>query len=175
MVKDIQLWCTRWFKYDRDCNQLVYTQISPGHIWTTLHNTTILLNQQLTARIGSLYIHLTSLLWMISITPKQISVFFLVNNVRYQYFNSTGLPYLPSTPLNFSGSLLWNVYDCWSPVIVQNVQISHAKWTMCNKLNWVHVFNWPIYNNDNNNNNGSCGDEDDNDNNKPHTRCKNNI
>jgi len=27
---------TRWFKYDRDCNRLVYTQISPGHIWTTL-------------------------------------------------------------------------------------------------------------------------------------------
>ena len=23
---------TRWFKYDRDCNRLVYTQISSGHI-----------------------------------------------------------------------------------------------------------------------------------------------
>jgi hypothetical protein len=26
---------TRWFKYDRDKLQLVYTQISAGHIWTT--------------------------------------------------------------------------------------------------------------------------------------------
>jgi hypothetical protein len=28
---------TRWFKYDRDKLGLVYTQISPGHIWTTLY------------------------------------------------------------------------------------------------------------------------------------------
>jgi len=28
---------TRWFKYDRDWLRLVYTQISPGHIWTTLY------------------------------------------------------------------------------------------------------------------------------------------
>jgi hypothetical protein len=28
---------TRWFKYDRDKLWLVYTQISPGHIWTTLY------------------------------------------------------------------------------------------------------------------------------------------
>jgi hypothetical protein len=27
---------TRWFKYDRDWLRLVYTQISPGHIWITL-------------------------------------------------------------------------------------------------------------------------------------------
>jgi hypothetical protein len=26
---------TRWFKYDREKLWLVYTQISPGHIWTT--------------------------------------------------------------------------------------------------------------------------------------------
>jgi hypothetical protein len=31
---------TRWFKYDRDKLWLVYTQISPGHIWTTLYNVT---------------------------------------------------------------------------------------------------------------------------------------
>jgi hypothetical protein len=29
---------TRWFKYDRDKLWLVYTQISPGHIWTTLYS-----------------------------------------------------------------------------------------------------------------------------------------
>jgi len=57
-----------------------------------MYNTIILLNQKLTERIGYLYIHLTSLLWMISITVQQISVFSLVINVRYQYFNSTGLP-----------------------------------------------------------------------------------
>jgi len=28
---------TRWFKYDRDWLRLFYTQISPGHIWTTLY------------------------------------------------------------------------------------------------------------------------------------------
>jgi len=28
---------TRWFKYDRDWLRIVYTQISPGHIWTTLY------------------------------------------------------------------------------------------------------------------------------------------
>jgi hypothetical protein len=28
---------TRWFNYDRDKLWLVYTQISPGHIWTTLY------------------------------------------------------------------------------------------------------------------------------------------
>jgi hypothetical protein len=28
---------TRWFKYDRDAVRLVYTQISPGHIWITLY------------------------------------------------------------------------------------------------------------------------------------------
>jgi hypothetical protein len=28
---------TRWFKYDRDKLWLVDTQISPGHIWTTLY------------------------------------------------------------------------------------------------------------------------------------------
>lgn len=71
-----------------------------------MYNTIILLNQQLTEKIGYLYIHLTSLLWMISNTAQQISVFFLVINVRHQYFNSTGLPYIPSTPLNFSGSVL---------------------------------------------------------------------
>jgi len=27
---------TRWFKCDRDAVRLVYTQISRGHIWTTL-------------------------------------------------------------------------------------------------------------------------------------------
>jgi len=31
------LWYTRWFKYDRDWLHTVYTQISPGHIWTTLY------------------------------------------------------------------------------------------------------------------------------------------
>jgi hypothetical protein len=30
-------WHTRWFKYDRDWLRLVYTQISPGHIWITLY------------------------------------------------------------------------------------------------------------------------------------------
>jgi len=57
-----------------------------------MYNTIILLNQQLTARIGNMYIQLTSLLWMISITAQQISVFFLVINVRYKYFNSIGIP-----------------------------------------------------------------------------------
>jgi len=28
---------TRWFKYDRDWCRQIYTQISPGHIWTTLY------------------------------------------------------------------------------------------------------------------------------------------
>jgi len=28
---------TRWFKYDRDWFVQTYTQISPGHIWTTLY------------------------------------------------------------------------------------------------------------------------------------------
>ena len=28
---------TRWFKYDRDWFVQMYTQISPGHIWTTLY------------------------------------------------------------------------------------------------------------------------------------------
>ena len=54
IIKRIHRYITRWFKYDRDwfvCKQatlrsscavrLVYTQISPGHIWTTLyHNST---------------------------------------------------------------------------------------------------------------------------------------
>jgi hypothetical protein len=29
--------CTRWFKYDWDWLRLVYTKISPGHIWITLY------------------------------------------------------------------------------------------------------------------------------------------
>jgi hypothetical protein len=29
---------TRWFKYDWDWLHTVYTQISPGHIWTTLYH-----------------------------------------------------------------------------------------------------------------------------------------
>jgi len=29
--------CTRWFKYDRDWCRQIYTQISPGRIWTTLY------------------------------------------------------------------------------------------------------------------------------------------
>jgi hypothetical protein len=28
---------TRWFKYDRDWFSLIYTEISPGHIWITLY------------------------------------------------------------------------------------------------------------------------------------------
>ena len=28
---------TRWFKYDRDWFVQTYTQISPGHIWTTFY------------------------------------------------------------------------------------------------------------------------------------------
>ena len=33
---------TRWFKYDRECNRLVYTQNSPGHISTTLYIKSVL-------------------------------------------------------------------------------------------------------------------------------------
>jgi hypothetical protein len=39
LKKSKSLWqCyTRWFKYDRDWFVLIYTQISPGHIWITLY------------------------------------------------------------------------------------------------------------------------------------------
>ena len=32
---------TWWFKYDRDWFVQTYTQISPGHIWTTLYNNSV--------------------------------------------------------------------------------------------------------------------------------------
>jgi hypothetical protein len=33
---------TRWFKYNRNWVRLVYTQISPGHIWITLYKRPLL-------------------------------------------------------------------------------------------------------------------------------------
>jgi hypothetical protein len=49
---------TRWFKYDRDKLWLVYTQISPGHIWTTLYVNYLVLRQSLKT-VSRIILHIT--------------------------------------------------------------------------------------------------------------------
>jgi hypothetical protein len=41
VISVYRIWNTRWFKYDRDWLRLVYTQMSPGHIWITLYICTL--------------------------------------------------------------------------------------------------------------------------------------
>ena len=66
---------TRWFKYDRHCNRLVYTQISPGHIWTTLYYSTNICTEYFKHASHSPFFSLQNAVYFI-ILPHLVPVLF---------------------------------------------------------------------------------------------------